>query len=64
MCIRDRNHDHDMEPDMLAETEMFAAWRNEEEDGYMYHIELGGLTLHLTPEEWEELVILVRQASA
>jgi len=58
------NHDHDMEPDMLAETEMFAVWRNEEEDGFMYHIELGGLTLHLTPEEWEELVILVRQASA
>jgi hypothetical protein len=30
----------------------------------MYHIELGGVTLHLTSEEWEELVILVRQASA
>jgi hypothetical protein len=58
------NHDHDMEPDMLAETETFAVWRNEEEDGFMYHIELGGITLHLTPEEWEELVILVRQASA
>jgi hypothetical protein len=58
------NHDHDMEPDMLAETETFAVWRNEEEDGYMYHLELGGITLHLTPEEWEELVILVRQASA
>jgi hypothetical protein len=58
------NHDHDIEPDMLAETETFAVWRNEEEDGFMYHIELGGITLHLTPEEWEELVILVRQASA
>ena len=31
------NHDHDMEPDMLAESEEsgFAVWRNEEEDGYM-----------------------------
>ncbi len=58
------NHDHDIEPDMLAETEAFAVWRNEEEEGYMYHLELGGLTLHLTPEEWEELILLVRQASA
>ena len=30
----------------------------------MYHLELGGVTLHMTPEEWEELVLLVRQASA
>jgi len=60
------NNDHDMEPDMLAETEEsgYAVWRNEEEDGYMYHVELGLITLHLTSEEWEELVILVRQASA
>ena len=55
-----------MEPDMLAESEEsgFAVWRNEEEDGYMYHVELGLVTLHLTSEEWEELVILIRQASA
>ena len=60
------NRDNDLEPDMLAESEEsgFAIWRNEEEDGYMYHIELGFITLHLTSEEWEELVILVRQASA
>jgi len=58
------DHDHDIEPDMLAETETFAVWRNEEEEGYMYHLELGGVTLHMTPEEWEELVLLVRQASA
>ncbi len=60
------NNDHDLEPDMLAESEEsgFAIWRNEEEDGYMYHVELGLITLHLTSEEWQELVILVRQASA
>lgn len=60
------NHEQDMEPDMLAESEEsgFAVWRNEEEDGYMYHVELGLVTLHLTSEEWEELVILIRQASA
>jgi len=61
------NSNHDMEPDVLAETENFgfAVWRNfEDEDGYVYHIELGGLTLHFSAEEWEELVVLIRNASA
>jgi len=59
------NHDHDSEPEVLAETEDsgFAAWRSMEEDGYMYHIELGGITLHLSSEEWEEFVDLIRSAS-
>ena len=49
----------------MAETEDsgFAAWRSMEEDGYVYHIELGGITLHLSSEEWEELVDLIRSAS-
>ncbi|WP_374688210.1 hypothetical protein [Promineifilum sp.] len=60
------NHNHEAEPDVLAETEQFAIWRSlEDDDVYMYHVELGGsLTLHLTPEEWEEFVLLVRNASA
>jgi hypothetical protein len=59
------NHNHDMEPEVLAETEMFAVWRNlEEEDAYIYHVELGGVTMHLSSEEWEELVMLIRNASA
>jgi hypothetical protein len=59
------NHNNDLEPDFLAETDLFAVWRNVEEDGaYLYHIELGGLTLHMTAEEWEELVLLVRTATA
>jgi hypothetical protein len=59
------NHNHELEPDILAETELFAVWRNIEEDGaYIYHVELGGLTLHLSAEEWDELVLLVRNASA
>jgi hypothetical protein len=59
------NNNHDMDPEVLAETEDlgFAVWRSMEEDGYMYHVELGLLTIHLTSEEWEELVTLVRAAS-
>jgi hypothetical protein len=59
------NHNHDMEPEVLAETDMFAVWRNmEEDDAYVYHVELGGVTMHLAAEEWEELVLLIRNASA
>lgn len=48
----------------LAETETFAIWRDREEDNsIVYHVELGGVSLHLTSEEWEEFVILVRAAS-
>lgn len=59
------NHNQDMEPEVLAETDLFAVWRNmEEDDAYIYHVELGGVTMHLSPEEWEELVLLIRNASA
>jgi hypothetical protein len=58
------SQNQELEPDVLAETELFAVWRNIEEEGaYLYHVELGGLTLHLSAEEWEELVLLVRNAS-
>lgn len=59
------NNNHDVEPDFLAETDTFAVWRNEEEDGaFVYHVELGAITLHFSAEEWEEFVLLIRQASA
>jgi hypothetical protein len=59
------NHNHEMEPEVLAETDLFAVWRNlEDEDVYVYHVELGGVTMHLSPEEWDELVLLIRNASA
>ena len=44
-----------LEVDMLAETENFAVWRSPDEDGFIYHIELGSITLHLASDEWEEL---------
>lgn len=52
------------ESDILAETDDLAVWRSQEEDiGYIYHLEFGNLTIHLSPEEWDELVVLVREAS-
>lgn len=58
------NNGMESDPEILAETELFAVWRSAEDgDEYIYHIELGGLTLHLTSEEWEEMVALVRGAS-
>jgi hypothetical protein len=52
------------ESDILAETDDLAVWRSQEEDiGYIYHLEFGNLTIHLSPEEWDELVVLIREAS-
>lgn len=54
--------DEIVEMDVLAETDNFAVWRSKEEEGALYHVELGGVTLHLTSEEWEELAVLVKSA--
>ncbi|MGH2538576.1 MAG: hypothetical protein ACRDHL_14395 [Candidatus Promineifilaceae bacterium] len=52
---------NEAEPEILAETENFIAWRTaDDEAGYMYHLELGGVSLHLLPEEWDELVVLMK----
>jgi hypothetical protein len=61
---KDMNIDNnsDMDMDIIAETENFAVWRSEEGDGFVYHVELGGITLHLESEEWEELAILIKSA--
>jgi len=54
------NEEMDMEP--VAETENFTIVKTIDENGAIYHIELGGVSLHLMPEEWEEFVILVKAA--
>lgn len=56
------NNNSDVDLDVIAETENFAVWRSQEGDGFGYHVELGGLTLHLDSEEWEELAILIKSA--
>lgn len=56
------NNNSELDMDVIAETENFAVWRSQESDGFAYHIELGGITLHLESEEWEELAILIKSA--
>ena len=48
--------------EILAETENLTVWRSREEEGFLYHLELGSLSLHLYPDEWEELVNVITQA--
>jgi hypothetical protein len=56
--------ENDQEVDILAETDNYFVWRSEDEDGEaVYHVELGGVSLHLVSEEWEELVTLFRALS-
>ncbi len=56
--------DEKLEVDMVAETENFAVWRSPEDDGFIYHVELGSITLHLDADEWEELLELVSNPDA
>ena len=53
----------EVEMEILAETETFSVLRTEDEDGAVYHVELGGVSLHLDPDEWNELVILIKSAA-
>lgn len=52
--------DNALDLDVLAESENFAVWRSEEEAGYVFHLELGGITLHFASEEWLEVVALIK----
>lgn len=55
-----KNEKETVEMDIVSETENFAVWRSQEDDGYLYHVELGSITLHLAADEWEELTVLLR----
>ena len=55
--------DENMEVDMVAETENFAVWRSPDDEGFIYHVELGSITLHLASDEWEELLELMSDAN-
>jgi hypothetical protein len=55
------NNNHDQEVDVIAETDNYFVWRSTDEDGtFLYHVELGGVSLHMISEEWEELITLVK----
>ncbi|MCP4358548.1 MAG: hypothetical protein GY796_11075 [Chloroflexi bacterium] len=53
----------EIDVDMISETENFAVWRSPDEEGFTYHVELGSITLHLSAEEWEEMIVVVQGAS-
>jgi hypothetical protein len=55
-------NDEITEMDVLSETENFVLWRSQEDDGFLYHVELGGISLHLSSEEWDELALLIKGA--
>jgi len=55
----------DLDNDIISETENFIVWRTKEgAEGNYYHVALGGITLHLSSEEWNELVMLIKGADA
>lgn len=54
------NNQSNPEGDIIAETESYFVWRSDEDGEYVYHLELGGVSLHMTSEEWEELVELMK----
>lgn len=56
---------NDTDSDIIAQTESFLIWSsNEAEEGdTLFHIELGGITLHMTSEEWDEFVVLMKSVS-
>jgi hypothetical protein len=47
------------ESEILAETENLLSWRSLEDMGYVYHLEFGSFSLHLLPDEWDELLVLL-----
>ena len=49
--------------ELLSETENLLIWRSKEDQGYLYHLELGHLSLHFMSEEWEEFLELILGAS-
>lgn len=55
---------NDLPIETIAETENYVAWVTEEADGEItYHVELTNVTLHFFREEWEEFLMLVKEAT-
>jgi hypothetical protein len=55
--------EEELNANMLGETENYMIWTSESDEEILYHIELGGISLHLTGEDWDEFVTLVKLAS-
>lgn len=54
------NNHQDDDSNIIAETDAYFVWRSEEEGEHVFHLELGGVSLHMTSEEWDELVELMK----
>jgi len=50
----------ELDADLLAETENYMVWTSEVEGETLFHVELGGVSLHLVSEEWDEFVTLMK----
>ncbi len=49
----------------IAETDNFIVWETREpDDEVTYHVELGAVTLHFFPEEWQEFTRLIKVAAS
>jgi hypothetical protein len=55
----------DIPVETMAETENYTIWTALEPDGEnTFHIELGPVTVHFFHEEWQDFLVLIREAIA
>lgn len=54
------NNSPNDEGNIIAETDSYFVWSSEDEGDLVFHLELGGVSLHMTSEEWDELVELMK----
>lgn len=57
--VNNNNQSQD-DGNIIAETESYFVWQSDDEGEIVFHLELGGVTLHMTSEEWDELVELMK----
>ncbi len=51
-----------VDANLLAETEGYMIWSSEVEGEELYHLELGGVSIHFSEDEWDEFITLVKLA--
>jgi len=51
-----------VDTNLLAETESYMIWSSELEGEELYHLELGGVSIHFAGDEWDEFITLVKLA--
>lgn len=54
------NNQNQDDSSIIAETESYFVWQSDEDGELVFHLELGGVSLHMTSEEWDELVELMK----